>query len=167
MAPRLLDETIDLAQPQASTVSAIFGGEEGFEGAARDLLAHSITGVTYAKKDILPGRHLVIVAAVVAVQEGVEGFDGKLSAAGHRISGVDCQIDNRRFELRVIDVHGPKPSGADGLDLYAFTQGALNELNDVGDESVHIERFWIERLAPREGEQSLSAPPRVEPRGLH
>jgi len=136
-------------------VSDIFGAEEGFEGAARDLLAHSITGVTYAKKDILPGRHLVIVAAVVAVQEGVEGFDGKLSATGHRISGVDCQIDNRRFELRVIDVHGPKPSGADGLDLYAFTQGALNELNDVGDESVHIERFWIERLASREGKQSL------------
>jgi len=54
-------------------VSDIFGAEEGFEGAARDLLAHSITGVTYAKKDILPGRHLVIVAAVVAVQEGVEG----------------------------------------------------------------------------------------------
>jgi hypothetical protein len=87
---------------------------------------------------------------------------GKLSAAG--ISGVDCQIDNRRFELRVIDVHGPKPSGADGLDLYAFTQ---DELNDVGDESVHIERFWIERLAPREGEQAVSAPRRVEPRGLH
>ena len=106
-------------------MSDIFGAEEGFEGAARDLLAHSITGVTYAKKDILPGRHLVIVAAVVAVQEGVEGFDGKLSATGHRISGVDCQIDNLRFELRVIDVQGPKPSGADGLDLYAFTQGAL------------------------------------------
>ena len=75
-----------------------------------------------ADKRILAGRDFGIGAAIVAIERLIGGFHCQLAAVRHRVSGVDRNVDEARFELRNVDFDGPEPGRAGDLDFNRLTE---------------------------------------------
>jgi hypothetical protein len=52
---------------------------------------------------------------ILSIRVDVRRFNGKLSALGHRIAGVDCEIDECGFQVIRIGLDLPESCRADGL----------------------------------------------------
>ena len=77
----------------------------------------------------------------------------KAALAGHRIAGIDGEIDQRGFELR--DIGGGKtPEIAKlDLDLDPAAHQRADQLRDALDLRADIEHLRRQRLAPGKGQQ--------------
>ena len=74
------------------------------------------------------------LAAPRLVQPDVGGLDRQPAAVGHRVAGVDAQVQQRVFKLVGIDQRGPQPGRGDHLDVMRRTDGAADQLLHVGDQ---------------------------------
>ncbi len=78
---------------------------------------------------------------------------GQGALAVHGIAGVECDIDQRGFELARVDPDMARPLGQLNLHMNARTGDALEHLANVLDPLRHIEDFRVQRLAARERKQ--------------
>jgi hypothetical protein len=85
----------------------------------------------------------------------VGGFDGQFAAVGHRIAGVDGEIEHRGFELRRIGFDRPDPAGADDFERHVFAERAAEKIGKPVEQAVDVDRGRIERLLPGERQQPL------------
>jgi hypothetical protein len=70
-----------------------------------------------------------------------------LPAVRHRVSGIDRDVDEARFELRNVDLDGPQCGRAGDFDLYRFPERALQKVAHAGEILVEVKKRGIERLA--------------------
>ena len=152
---RLLDEAVDHREPEARALALRLGGEERLEDLLDQLRRHAASGVGDGEHHVAAGRHLLVAAGVVVVEEGVGELDGELAAARHRVAGVDREIEHRGLDLDRIDESVPEPAGEHGLDLDRLADCAAHHVVHAGDEPAHIDDLGLERLTAPEGEQLL------------
>ena len=101
-------------------------------------------------------RLKIALARGPVVEPFVRGLNGQASAVRHhRVACVDAQIQQCAFKLRGIDLGGPQPCCADNFHGDVGTDRSSDQLFQPENQFVHVERLWIERLPPREREQSL------------
>ena len=155
MPARLLDKAIDLRQPEPGALPGLLGREKGLERLLAHLGAHAAASVADRDHHILPRRQLLMSGGVGLVEQGVCGLDCQLSPAGHRVPRVDRQIEERMLELVGVYQHRPQTAGQHGLGLDLLAQSAAQEIRHPGDQPVDLERFRVERLAAREGQEPL------------
>src|SRR5690242_15104797 len=82
-------------------------------------------------------------------------LNGQLPAFWHCVAGVHREVDDCDFELVRVGESPPQPAGKHRFNCYVLTEGAAQEIGHAGDEATDIDRLWLERLLPREGEQPL------------
>ena len=74
------------------------------------------------------------------------------AAAGHRVAGVDGEIDEDLFDLAGVGEDRPQVGGQVGAQHDVLTDGAVEQLLDVGDDVVEVQDPWLDHLAAGEGE---------------
>ena len=102
-------------------------------------------------------RHNILMRASISlVEEGVAGFDRQLSAALHRVSRIDCEIDQRVLDIGRVGQRVPESATHDGFDLDLFTEAAPQDVIEVSDQTAQIDDARFEWLTTAEGKQLRS-----------
>ncbi len=156
MAAGLLDEAIDLAEPETGAAADVLGREERLEHARQHILGHAAAGVGDGDHHIGAGRHFGLGGGVALVEPGVGGFDGQVAAGRHRVAGVDGEVEDGRFELVGIGLDPPQAGRGNDLHPDRLAQRAAEQVRHAEHQFVDVERLGFERLAAREGQQPLS-----------
>src|SRR6266536_3843750 len=149
VAVRLLDEAIDLAQAEASSLTVHLGREERFKHTFQNILRHSRAGVAHRNPHVLSGDKFVMMTAVVLVEEGVAGRNRQLAAFRHGISSVYREIEDSGLQLDWIGFHLPQAVGSENIESDGLAQRAAQEIKEAVEELVYIEGLRIERLLSR------------------
>ncbi len=160
MTARLLDEAVDLAQPEAGALPWLLGGEERIERLRLHLARHAGAGVAHRYLDIVSDRDIGIVLRVALVDEGAAGLDRQLALAvrdgvAHGILGVDHEVENRCLHLARVDLNLPKSGTVDNFEIDVLANRAPEELRHSADQLIDVDRAGIERLAPCKCKQPL------------
>ena len=103
MASQLFYKAIDMRQAKASTFTGRLCREERVESSAERGFVHAFPGVGDREQHILPGLDLDMPCRICVVERRICHLDRELAALRHRIARVDCQVQDRRLELRCID----------------------------------------------------------------
>src|SRR5262249_43184995 len=74
LGPRLLDETIDHAEPEAGAFADALGREERIEDLVADSGVNAAAGIAHRDHHVVPGSDLAIRAAGRFVEHDVAGF---------------------------------------------------------------------------------------------
>ena len=117
----LLDEAIGHRQAQSSTFAFGLGREERLECLLQNLRCHAGAGVGHFQQDIIAGRHRITGA--VLVEQGIGYFDCQPTAAIHRVTAVDGQVENHVFDLTWIGQRVPEAIRNGSLDFDQFAEG--------------------------------------------
>ena len=80
-------------------------------------------------------------------------FDREVSAVGHRIASVDCQVRDHLLDLCPVGVDERRLVRPDGRQLDVFVDHPPQQLDHVGDDIAEVEDLGVHHLAAAEGEQ--------------
>ena len=111
MTARLFGETVNHAQAETRTVADRPRREKRFEHPPEDLGRDPGSGVGDGQVHVLARFNPRILGHVVEIELGILQLDHQQPPVGHRVTGVECQIDERRFDLRRIGVRHPQVGG--------------------------------------------------------
>ncbi|VVN77193.1 hypothetical protein PS685_05357 [Pseudomonas fluorescens] len=144
MAAGLLGETVDHRQPETGALADGLGGEKRIESLGQDRRRHAGTVVADGDHQVVPGLDRLQGGDVAAVEVHVGGFDQQLAAIGHRVPGVDHQVEQGVFQLTDVGADRPDFLGQlqFQLDMVAF--GAAEQVFQGMDQLIGIERFAVQ-----------------------
>jgi hypothetical protein len=143
---RLAREARDLGKAEAGTLPRLLGGEERLARSRRDLGRHAGAGVGNRDHDVRTG------SGGVAARE-IRRLEREKTRARHRIARVEGEVEQRGLELPGIGGDVPHVRLEDRPDGDALAERMAQQLGELRDEVVRIERPRLGRLAAREGEQ--------------
>ncbi len=92
---------------------------------------------------------------VGVVEMGVGGLDREPPAVGHRVAGVDGEVEDRVLELVGVAEGQPQAAGHHHLELHPLAERPAQQLVHRADQPVGVDRPRLERLAPGEGQQPV------------
>ena len=102
----------------------------------------------------MTGRQVAFMRCVV-VEPPVPGLDRQAPSVGHRVAGVDSQVQQRILELVRVDQRGPEAARPHRLDGDRGADGSPDQLLHPGHQPIDVGRLGVERLSPREGQQAM------------
>ncbi len=155
MAARLLHEPVDHRQPQPRSLADRFGGEEGLEGPRDDTRWHARAIVGDADRHIVARGQFGLCGRVGGVNFDVLDRDIQPPAIGHRITGVDDEVQQGTFELAGVDLGRPQLGAEFDRQRHIGAERAREHVLQRFDQLDHVDAPDVERLAPREREQAL------------
>ncbi len=151
----LAHKTIHHRQPQASTGTNGFGGEKRLEGLGDDRRAHATAGVGNTDAQVFAGRNTV-VRVVTLGERSICGFNDDVPAIGHRITGIQAQVQQRAFQLGMVDQCWPQIILGDHFDVYFRADRARDHFFHVMNQHVYVGHSRRQGLAPGKGQQPVS-----------
>ena len=83
----------------------------------------------------------------------VVGAGRQLSAAGHRVAGVDDDVDDDLFELPLIDQNEAEVAVVHQSQLDSLADQAAQQVRQLGQHIGQHQDLGLQRLLAREGEQ--------------
>ena len=137
------------AEAEPTALADLLGREEGLDRASEDLLGHAFAGIGDRDQHIIARRQ--IRRRLAAADIG--GADRQPAASGHRVAGVDRQVQQHQLDLRRVDQRGPQPLGQHGLDAHGRPDRAEQHVARFTDQPIEIERPRREALLARKSEQ--------------
>ena len=99
MAPGLVDDAVDRGQPKPGPTIVGLGREERLEHVLERGRVHAGPGVRHREQDVGPRDHVRVARGVRVVELHVGGLDRQLAAVGHRVAGVDREVDDDLLDL--------------------------------------------------------------------
>ncbi len=85
-------------------------------------------------------------ARIVFVEIDVAGLERELAATGHRIAGVEGQIEHRRGELARIDQRRPCVVGQQRLDFDLLAKRRMQQLGGLQHQRIDVDLAGLQRL---------------------
>ncbi len=165
LPPGLAHKAIHHRQPETGAGTYGLGGEERFKGFGGDVRAHADARVGHADAQVLAGGNTVV--RVGALFKGrIGGLDDNASAVGHRVTGVQAQVQQRAFKLGMIDQRGPQVILRNDLYVYLRADGTGDQLFHVMNQAVDVGDSRRQCLASRERQQAVSQRRRAAYRAL-
>ena len=125
--------------------------KKGSKTRSLHLVGHAGAGVADRDRDMVAA---LLARSAVAGAE-VRHHDRKAAPVRHGVAGVDGEIDERRLELRRVDLDEPEPVLGLEIDLDALAERALQELDHPGHEVLQVDDAGLKRLPAREGEEAV------------
>ena len=71
------------------------------------------------------------------------GVDGQRAAVGHRVAGVDREVDQDLLELAGVGHDRPQVARPGWCQRDVLAEGAAQQLLDVGDDAVEVEHLRL------------------------
>jgi hypothetical protein len=110
MTSSLLDETVNLAQPEAGASAVALRRKERVECPVGDFGRHSCSRIANRDHDVLARGNVEMRRGTIVVEPGVKRLYCQSAAFRHGVAGVHREIENGVFELTRIDTGSPKPT---------------------------------------------------------
>jgi hypothetical protein len=151
IAAKPLDEMLGHREPHARSPARRLGGVEGIEGLLCHLGGHAAAGVGDPNADVASLTQICPLGAEL----GMIGLDDQPAAAGHRVSGIDRQIEQRVLELVGVANSRGWPLGQREGEFDAIAQRKAQQRLHRGDQLVHGDGLQIGAVRSREGEQAM------------
>jgi hypothetical protein len=90
--------------------------------------------------------HLLAVSMVIRPPSGIAS------------RALIVRLSRAFFQLRAVDLYNPEADSSDDGDLDARANYPSEHVPHAGDQTIHVQGPGIQRLTPRESEQSLGCP---------
>src|SRR5207248_2424302 len=103
-AASLPDDTVDGRQAEPGAGPDLFRREKRLEDAGEMFVGDADSGIGDLYQHIVARRHELVSAAHRARLADIGGADRQGSAALHRVTRIDGQIDDDLFELALVDL---------------------------------------------------------------
>src|SRR6185295_14225115 len=87
------------------------------------------------------------------VQFDVHGFDGHLTATGHGIPCIDCQVHDDLFYLPGIDHHTSECGIGAEHQCDVFADQPTKQFYNIGHHFIQVHDFRLQNLPSAEGKQ--------------
>src|ERR1700733_7262312 len=129
-----------LRQTEAGALADRFGREERIEHLRRDVVRNSDTGIFDGYRDLIISRN-------------VFRPDRDFAAFGHRVTRIDGQVDQRRFELVRIHQDVPDILRNIGNENNLASETAIENLPERIEALGQFNRLWLNVLPAGEGQQ--------------
>ena len=124
-AAGLLDDAIHRRQAEAGALADFLGREERLKDLVDDLRGNAGAGVDDIDPHIFRRRHALVGEAPGLLRCHVGGSNRQRAAIGHRIAGVNGQIDDHLLELRQIRLDRPQVATMQHFQFYLLTDQSL------------------------------------------
>ena len=147
MTARLFDETVNHAETETRSLAHRLGGEKRLEDMFERLAGNAFAIVPHRQHDIGAGNHFRLLGGIFGIEHTVGGFDNQPATAGHGVAGVDRQIEQGIFQLRLIGFAGPEALSRAHLDLDRFAKRPAQHIGHVRNKRIHIDDGRLQRLA--------------------
>ena len=142
------------AEPQARAAALHLGREERLEDPARDILRHAKAAVAYRQ-----GRIRTPLDApfnrVRCANLHASGFDDDRAAIGHRIAGIDDEVQEGVLYAAPVEEDEAKAAAQPRFDRNAVRAAMEQQRHGVLNQPVQIARRRIERLLARKSQETL------------
>jgi hypothetical protein len=150
VAPGLGHDSVDGRQAQTGPLPFGLGREERLERPVQDLGRHPGAVVADLERDVPPGGQVGVGGRVGVIDIHVGRLDRQLAATGHRVAGVDRQVDQD-----LVDVAGVSKDAVEGRlevgdQLYVLAKGPLQQFEDAGDGDVEVQDPRLHHFAAGE-----------------
>ena len=89
-----------------------------------------------------PGYRRPMLRGVIVVDLDVGGFERQRAALGHRVAGVDRQIEQDLVDLAGIGEHRAERRRRADDERDVLADQPIQHLVRVGDQVVEVEPFW-------------------------
>src|SRR5262249_43588975 len=150
MPARLLDEAVDLGQPQPAALANFLSGEERLENAAEMLLSDAEASVADRQHQVVAGIDALEAGNITLVEMHVRGLDDQLATLRHGIARVEREVEEGGLELVGIDPARPCAAGGDRFDPDRLAERPRQHLQHADDEVIEIDALWRQRLPASE-----------------
>ena len=156
MAARLLCEAVHHGESESGALANRLGRKEGVEHFDQDFRRHAGAGVGDRNGDVVAGVQAFVMARFGFAQRRMAGRQDQSTAMRHGIARIDGQVENGAFELRLVTQRSAYAVGQLHLEPHLLAQRAAQQVFHRADQCVDIDRARVERLAPRERQQTLN-----------
>ena len=99
VSPALLYDSVNRGKPQPGAFALLFRGEEGFKGARAGHCIHAFSGILNREHGVGAGLQGYFALMDLRRQVDPGSGDAQLSASGHGIARINCQVHNHLLEL--------------------------------------------------------------------
>ena len=96
-----------------------------------------------------------VSAGDLLIDRSVLRLDCQLAALAHRIARIDGEIQHRALQLHGIGEAAPDAGALHRFDTDMLAQRTRQQFAHRTDEFIHVDRARLQRLLPRERQQTL------------
>ena len=151
----LRDNVVGQRQSETGPLAGFFGRKKGFKYVRQSLLIHAFAVIGDFQPDKFTGKHIQISFTVVFIQNGIAALNNQLAAINHGISGIDAQIHYHLFDVNRIAIDNLKIASMMGFDADHLGNGPFQQLFQLPDLLIEIERTELTLKFTTEGEKLL------------
>src|SRR5262249_7581215 len=151
---QLLSNPEHLRQPKARSFADFLRCEERLKHLVENLIRDACAGIGNGTSDIIARRWLL--GAPRRTEPDVRGSDCDCSTARHRISRVDSQVQDDKFDLASIGERQREWMRKNSFNLVTSPDGTLKQPAHSCNDPIKIDCFRGHTLLSREGEELCS-----------
>ena len=145
-------DAVDHAETETAALAGLLGREKRLDRPPQHLVGHALPGIRNRDQHIIARSE--VRSRLAPAHIGCA--DRQAAAFGHRVAGVDRQVQQHQLDLRGIDQRRPQSVGQHGLDAHGGTDRAKQHIGGFAHQPVQIERGRGKALLARESEQLVS-----------
>ena len=132
---------------------ALLRREERLERVRERLGVHSVAGVRDLEKDVVARLHRD-VAERAGTERHVHGAHGQPAALGHRVAGVDGEVDEDLLDLPRVGLHAPEVRDRGSKRILTSSRRTRWSIpSSFFDDVVQLEDVRLQDLLAAEREQ--------------
>ncbi len=151
--PVVLHDPVHHGQSHAGPLPRVFRREEGLEDPGEASGGDPHAGVGNRQGDIPAGRHLDRAVHFLPGVGLVARFDPQRPAVGHRVPGVDAQVEEGMLQLARGPVHRGKVGAKLRPDVDGPVERGTGHRDDLLDHPVQVRRLHLVFSLPREPQE--------------
>ena len=153
VAAALTHNAIHGRESQSRAGANPFGGIERLENLGTGNVIHPRPVVRYGKHYVLTSGHANVRGRVIVVDGDLRCFECDRATVGHRVAGIECEIQDYLFQLTGIGAHGPSIGARDEVNVYLLPDQAAQQRAHLRKNGVQVEDARLQHLLAAVGEQ--------------
>ena len=151
----LLHDAVDGGETEPVPLAVRLGREERLEDMREHFARHADPGIFHPQTDPVPGLDTVVNRERGVVDVDVGRLDRKAPSFGHRVPGVESQVQDHLLELRGFGLHRRNVVTEPHVQLDILTEHALQHPLGIAHHVVEVEDTGSDDLAAGEGEEAM------------
>jgi hypothetical protein len=148
---QLLSDPKHLRQPEAGSLADLLRREKWLEHLVKNVVRDSRAGVGDGTHHRITRYGLL--GTLRRAEPNVRGLDRDRPTVRHRITGINCQVQDDQFDLARIGERQRETISEDSLDPVCRAHRTQEQSSHTGDDPIEFDRFWGHALLPSEGKE--------------